>query len=105
MSNILEVQEGTRYQSDDENIVYTITTTNRVTSPSSPTAVVYDVGTDTDVSSTVMPSGSHSVSGDIITLKGLTALTAGHTYRVEVKYTAGSSTYENYFIVKCLKLE
>lgn len=103
MADILEVSEGVRYQTSDETRVYTITTTNLVSSPTSTTAVVYDELDNSDVTSTVMPSGSHSESGDVITLKPLTALTKGHSYRVEVKFTVGSNIFERYLRVKCIK--
>jgi len=102
MVDIFEVAEGIRYQSSDETRAYTITTTNLVASPTTTTAVVYDeTANDENVSSTVMPSGSHSESGDVITLKPLTALTKGHDYRVEVKFVVGSNTFERYFRVRC----
>jgi len=104
MSNILECVEGTQYQSSDETLAYQITTTNWVSSPTNPTAVVYDENNnDANVSSTVMPSGSHSASGDVITLKALTALTEGHSYRIEVKFSVSSNIYEFFFRVRCIK--
>jgi len=103
MKSILEVKEGTQYQSAGETLVFTITTTNWASTPTSPTAVVYDESNlDTDVTTTVMPSGSHSVATDVITLKPLTALTVDHTYRVEVKFVIGSNTWECFFKVICL---
>ena len=104
MGSILEIKEGTQRMSADETIVYSITTTAVASTPTVGTVTVYDESdNDTDVTSTVMPSGSHSDSGDVITLKPLTALTIGHSYRVEVQFTAGSSTYECYMIVKCTR--
>ncbi len=101
MADILEVAEGLRYQTSDETRIYTITTTNVVSSPTSPTVVGYDEATETDVSATIMPSGSHSATGDVITLKPITALTKKHTYRIEVKWVVGSQTYERYFRIYC----
>ena len=103
MGDILEVAEGTRYHTSNETRAYTITTTNLASNPTSPTAVVYDESVDLDVTSTVMPSGSHSVLGDVITLKPLTALTKDHSYRVEFTFTVGNNIFERYFIVKCIK--
>jgi len=104
MSSILEIKEGIRRQTSDETLVYSVTTTNWASTPVVGTVTVYDESdNDTDVTSTVMPSGSHSNSGDVITLKPLTALTIDHSYRVEVQFTVGSSTYEFYFRVKCIK--
>ena len=102
--SILECAEGLRYQTSDETRAYSITTTNLVSSPTSPTAVVYDETLNgTDVTSTVMPSGTHTVSGDVITLKPLTALTKKHTYRIEVKWTVGSNIFERFFRVEAAK--
>ena len=104
MVDILEIAEGILYQSSSETKVYSITTTNVASSPTSPTAVVYDESdNDTDVSATVMPSGAHSASGDVITLKPLTALTKRHSYRVEVVFTVGSNIHEFWFVVKCIR--
>ncbi len=104
MDAIFEIDEGKQRMTTDETIVFSITTTNWISSPTVGTVTVYDENdNDADVTSTVMPSGSHSDSGDVITLKPLTALTIGHSYRVEVQFTAGSSTYECYMIVKCTR--
>lgn len=101
MSNKLEVEEGTRYQSADEEKVYTITTTKLVSNPTSPTAVAFDLTTGETVTSTVFPTNSPSVSGDVITLSPLKSLSKGHTYRIEVLFTVGSSKHEGYIIVQC----
>lgn len=103
MSTIIEVAEGVRYQTSDETRIYTITTTNLVSDPTSPSAVVFDESVDEDVGTTVMPTGTHSATLDVITLKPLTALTKGHSYRVEVKFAVGSNIYERFFTVKCIK--
>ena len=100
--SILEVAEGIRYQASTETRVYTITTTNLVSAPQNPSAVVFDESVDEDVTSTVMPSGSHSVSGDVITLKPLTSLTNNHSYKIWVTFVVGASTYKRYLIVKCI---
>ena len=101
MSNQLEVAEGTRYQSSDERLPYQITTTVLVSDPTSPTLVAYDEKTGADVTSTVYPTNSPSVNGDVITLSLLRNLTVGHTYRIEVLFSVGSSFYECFFRVKC----
>jgi hypothetical protein len=72
------------------------------TSPSAVTVKAWDInpdGTYTDVTSTVMPSGSVTTSGDVITTKPLTALTLGHSYRVIVAFTAAGVPMSNYFDV------
>lgn len=99
--SVLEVQEGLQKQTSSETIVYSITTTNWISSPTSPACVVYDEETETDVTPTVMPANSPSVASDKITLSPLTALTKGRVYRVEVTFVVGASTYEFYFRVFC----
>ena len=68
-----------------------------VTAVTSPSAIVYKGGAD--VSSTVMPSGSASASGNTATLKPLTALTAGETYVVAVTATCDGDTRIVKFVV------
>ena len=101
MSGILEVVEGLRYQSADEQISYGITTTNWASTPTSPSVVAYDEADNSVVTSTVFPTNSPGVAGDIITLSALRALTKGHTYRIEVKFTASGNIWECFFKVKC----
>lgn len=94
-----EVLEGLQPQGKDEVIVYTVTV-----SPA-PTAVngvtVTDEKTDLDVTATVMPTGSPSYAGSVITLPPLRSLTEGRTYRVELQYTSGVNTLEPFFRVLC----
>ncbi len=104
MTVIREVKEGMQAQGVNESIAYKITSTPWASTPVVTAVKAYDITTDgtrTDVTATVLPSGSSSVTGDIITLPPLTALTYAHTYRVEVKFTSGGNTFEAYFIVKC----
>jgi hypothetical protein len=89
-------------QTSGEEIPYTVTTTNWGSSPSSTAVVAYDEVDKDDVTSTVFPTNSPTESGDVITLSLLKALTAGHTYRVEVLFTSGSTKFECYFRVKCV---
>jgi len=98
---IHEVVEGRQYQSADEIISYQVTTTNWVSVPTSPAVVVFDETTEMNVTTTVMPTNSPSVNGDIITLSPLKLLSAGHVYRVEVKFTVGGNVYECFFLVQC----
>lgn len=99
--SILEIAEGLQEQSADEIHAYTITTTNVVSSPTSPTCVAIDETTGETVTGTVFPSNTATVSGDVITTDYLKLLTKGHTYRIEVKWVVGSATYERYFRVEC----
>ena len=98
--NEREVQEGKQYQGADEIIAYTLDVTNIGSSPTSPTVIVKDVTNSTTVTSTVMPTNSPTVSGNVITLSALRNLTAEVLYRVEVKYTLSGNTLESYFYVQ-----
>ena len=98
--SIREIDEGPQTQGADEKIVYSITTTNWASSPTSPSMVVKN-SAGVDVSSTVV-SGSISASGNIITLSAISGLTAGERYRVEVRFTAGGGApFECYFFIDC----
>ena len=102
--DILEVVEGTLYQTSDERLAHSITTTSWVSNPSSPSVKAFDEGAnDKDVTTTVYPSNSPSVSSDTINLSLLRDLTRGHTYRIEIQFTVGSNIYECFFRVKCTK--
>jgi len=101
MSDILEVAEGMQYQSSDEERAYTITTTNWVSSPTSPSVAAYLDKNNKDVTSTVFPVNSPTAANDIITLSVLKSLSKGDVYRIEVQFTVGSNIYECYFKVKC----
>ena len=103
MANIRAVKEGTLYQGADESLAYNITTTPWGSSPTSQSAKAYDQSVNLDVTDTVFPTNSPQVSGDVITLSLLTALTVDHSYRIEVKFTDGDSNiWELYFIVNCV---
>jgi hypothetical protein len=93
---------GPPRQGVDEALSYSIETTHWISTPTSPSVVVYDVtGTArTNVTSTVMPTNSPTVLGDVITLSLLRALTADHTYRVEVQFTASGNLFECFFLVR-----
>jgi hypothetical protein len=101
MKSILAVVEGTQEQSTDEQIPWSIDTTQWGDDPTSPTAVAVDEYTDETVTSTVFPTNSPSVSDNVITLSPLKSLTKGHTYRIEVKFTISTTVWECYFKVKC----
>lgn len=99
-SNSREVLEGVQYQGADESIAYTLDVTAVGSSPSSVSVVVKDVTNSATVTATVMPTGSASVSSNVITLPALKLLTAGVLYRVEVKYTISGNILESYFYVQ-----
>jgi hypothetical protein len=96
-NNSREVLEGRLYQGEDEEIVRTMTVSSTASSVS---VVVKDWTNGTGVTSTVMPTGSPSVSGHVITLPKLKSLTAGVLYRVEVKYTISGNVLEDYHYVQ-----
>jgi hypothetical protein len=91
-----EVLEGILEQGEDEEIVYTLNTEPWGGSPSGVTVVAKCDGVD--VSDDVL-SGTASVSSDVITLPALGSLTKNKQYRIEVKFTSGSSVFEAYFRV------
>lgn len=92
---------GDRRQGVDESISWQCDVGEWTTTPTGPTVKVYDESNGkADVTATVMPAGSASVSSDIIICPPLTALTEGHVYRVEVKFTGpGSNVQECWFLV------
>lgn len=98
MSSNRQVVEGLQVQGVDEILIYSITAS---TTPTSVVQVkVFDETQDyQDVTATVMPSGSATISVMTITLPALKLLTAGHVYRVEVLYSDGVNTFEPYFRV------
>ena len=75
------------------------------TSVTSPTVAVFKKGTTTDVASTVMPLGSHTVSGNSLTLKNLTSLTAGERYIIDIRITIDGILDELFLEVIALRQE
>lgn len=103
MATKFQVLEGFQYQSPDEQLAYNVTTTPFGSTPTNEAVKAYDEHDASDVTTTVYPTNSPSVSGDVITLSLLKALTAGHSYRIDVKFTdSNSNIWELYFIVKCV---
>jgi len=98
-SNVRECVEGTQFQGAGEELVYAYDTAAKGT-PTSPDVTVYDLDIAvTDVTSTVMPTGTPSVGGTVITLPALKSLTAGKRYRVVVEFTISGNIYQDYFDV------
>ena len=95
------VEESPIEQGADEAMVYYLTTTPWGSGPSGIQVKAYDVtgGTYTEVSLSVL-SGSPGASGDVITLPVLGSLTAGNIYKLEIKFTCGSNTFEAWLIVQ-----
>lgn len=94
-----EVIEGLQTQGPNEEIVYRLTVTPLAVSVVDVT--VTDRNTGTDVTSTVMPSGSASVNDGAIILPPLKALTLGHLYEVAALYSDGESKLEPFIRVLC----
>lgn len=88
-----DVRQGTA-----ERVAYSITTTPWGSSPSNVVVTVVDAIDGSTVTSSVT-TGSPTVVGDVITLPLLHSLTAGHVYRVNVRFVSGANTFEPYFFV------
>jgi len=101
MSNIREIKEGLQYIGEDETIVYTLTTTPWGSSPTSPSAKIYEVVGDTltDVTEGCM-TGSAAAVNDVITLPAIHSCTAGTDYRVEVTFTISGNVFEAFAELK-----
>ena len=97
----LEVLEGAREQSADEQIIYQITTTPWGTSPATLSATAYDVTLRKTVTSTVFPTNTPTAASDVISLSPLKSLVKNHQYRIELKFTANSNVFECFFLVNC----
>jgi len=101
MSVIREVQEGRQEQGMEERVAYTIATTPWGPVPTGVVVKAYDtINLGVDVSATVL-DGTPVVSGDNIQTPTVQALTLGHTYRIEVKFTSGGNVFEFFFMMKC----
>ena len=83
-----------------ETVTFTVTFLG-ATAATSPVATVYQ--NKTDVTSTIMPSGSASASGNVVTLKPMTAMTGGKRYVVSVSATVDGNTRVKKFMVICQK--
>lgn len=88
-----EVKESPLVQGADESLAYSLTTTPWGSSPSSVSVKIYNLTTGADLSATNL-SGSASAAGDVITTPLVTALVAGTSYKLEIKFTCGSSVFE-----------
>jgi len=80
---------------------YTFTTTVEGTNaPTSPGATIYQDGSDS--TATNMPSGSHSVSGQVITLKPFTAGVAGSRYSILINATISGNIENRQLVLDCI---
>ncbi len=87
---------------EGESLFYNVTWLG-ASAVSSPNATVYFNGTD--VTSAAMPSGSHSVSGNVMTLKALSVLAAyaGGELVVVPQATVDGNTELRKFMLSVLK--
>jgi hypothetical protein len=102
--NQREVKEGTQHQGENEKINYSVDTTQWGGTPTIPSVVVKDQTNDyLDVTTTVMPGattpGAITITGNVIILPKLQALTKGRIYRVEIAFTSQGQDLEPYFLV------
>ena len=97
-----EAIEGIQYQGEDEIIGYTYNVTKIGDNPTSTAATVYTVvgATYSDVTSTKMPTGSTSVTVNVISLPALKLLDDGVLYRVEIKFTISGNVFDHFFMVQ-----
>jgi len=94
------IAEGIQHQGEDEEVAYTLTTTNWGSSPSNVVVKAYHINNRyLEVSDTVL-SGDASITGDVITLPKLGNLVEGNRYRVEVQFKTGTDLLEAYFVVE-----
>ena len=99
----LAVTESPKAQSYKDEVPYSLTTTPWGSTPTSVTITVYDItdGKERDVTTTVMPTNSPSVAGDVITASVLKLLTPGHIYRMYFKFTTSGKVFAPFLIVHC----
>ena len=101
MADALEVREGTKVQGSEESLSYSVVTTPWGSSPTAVSVTAWDETHNKDVTTTVFPTNSPTVSTDTITLSPLKSLNQGHLYRIKVKFTATGQIWECYFRVRC----
>ena len=84
---------------EDEIIAFTIDTS---TWPGTgdPTSIVTTLTAEDGSSTSGKLTGSDSTSGDTITTKGVTGLTAGVRYRMETKWVKSGNTMESFGFVE-----
>lgn len=92
MSIIRRVKESPLKQGVDEQIAYELTTTPWGSSPSSPSAAIYD--SDRNNVTTTCMTGSASANGDVITTPLVHSLKAGERYRMEIQFTVSGNVFE-----------
>lgn len=95
--SIREAKGSPKRQGRDEKVFYTFDFTPwGFTAPTVAVCTVYNTSTlpESDVTTTVMPTGSASIAGAVVTCPLLQNLTAGTLYRLECKVTQGVEVRE-----------
>lgn len=88
---VRQIEQSPIYQGKDEEVYYTLDTSEWGGSPSFVSVVVKLNGED--VSGDVL-TGTASVSGDEITTPKISGLIKGSHYRLEIKFTTGVNVVE-----------
>lgn len=110
MASTREIQQGTQEQGTEEEIIYTLTVPASWGTPTgTPVVKAYSVSQTsgggysyTDVTSTIFPSGSASIAGQVITLPLCKSMTEATLYRVEIKFsTSEGDVKEPYAMIEC----
>jgi hypothetical protein len=103
MSSLLTPLEGLQEQTSAESLVWQVDVTGFTATAAAPVvSKVVKVSDETNVASTVMPTGSPTVSAGIISLPVLKLLTVGERYRIHLAFTdGGSNTYEAIVEITC----
>jgi len=96
--------EGDQFQGENATIPWTIVFP-WATTLASVTVQVFKEGSTADVAGTVMPSGSHSTTGNSLTMKPLTALTGGEWYILAIQITVDGVADEWFMRIGALKQE
>lgn len=100
-----EITDGLQVQGVDEEIIYRLNTANWGGTPTAPVAAAFKRNVTTqlweDVTATVFPTNTPTISGDYIVLSKLQDLVVDGEYRVEVKWThPGGSLVEAFARIK-----
>jgi len=105
MATILrrEITDGQQVQGVDEKIYYQLITTPWGGSPAAPVITGFKKdasGAWVDVTATIFPINTPSVSGDNLVLPRLEGLVEGGEYRIEMRWThPGGSLIEAYALL------
>ena len=100
------ILESPLMQGENAEIPWTITWPWATTVGSTTkTVAVYKRGTTTDVEGTVMPGGSHTASGNQLTMKPLKLLVGGEKYIISITIDVDGITDEYFVEVYALKSE